>query len=453
MKLKPRLGRSKTSLEDHSLWQRFRRNVSISVLGSGLSLAIKLAQTALLTRLLKIEDYGRLLIVMNLFVFLDSFFGVRVSDLMFRFFPALREKGDRRALKGLLLLCLMISLASGFLIYGSVVILSPRLADRFYPNLELPPLFIIYGCTVLVSSFSGVYEPILRVHDKFASIVAPQVLGSLLTLTLLGLYFVTLDRGFSPGGNYNLKMIVGAFAVGALVQSVPPMLKAFRLTMPFLSGVKAAAAFQALRAYRKDLVACLLNSNFSGYLKFAVSPGDVFLLGIFSTPTQLALYGLAKQLTSPIAMLQTNIQTAVTPEVTLLVAKRKFAQLRSLLARYIRSSIVLGSLPLLTAFLMGRFLILMISGSEYLAALPVFYVLAIAAWLMMVFLVFRPLALNLDLLQWHNLVLLTSTAVLIVFVVLGKLNAMTMALIQLGEALILRSVFSVVVWTRLKRLR
>ena len=453
MKLKPRLGRSKTGLEDRSLWKRFRRNVSISVLGSGSSLAIKLAQTALLTKLLRIDDYGRLLIVMNLFVFLESFFGLRVSDLMFRFFPTLREQDDRRALKGLLLLCLMISLASGVLIYGSVVILSPWVADSFYPNLELAPLFSIYGCTLLVSSFSGVYEPILRVHDNFASIVVPQVLGSLLTFMLLCVYFVHLDRGFSTPGNYNLKMIVAAFAVGALVQSVPPLLKALSLLRPFLTNVKAKEAFQALRGHRKDLVGCLVNSNFSGYLKFAVSPGDIFLLGIFSTPTQLALYGLAKQLTSPIALLQTNIQTAVTPEITLLVAKRKFAQLRSLLARYIRSSVILGSFLLLMALLMGRFLILMISEPEYLAALPVFYVLVIAAWLMMIFLVFRPLALNLDLLKWHNLTLLTSTAVLMVFVVLGKLNAMTMALIQLGEALILRSVFSAVVWTRLKRLR
>jgi O-antigen/teichoic acid export membrane protein len=104
------------------------------------------------------------------------------------------------------------------------------------------------------------------------------------------------------------------------------------------------------------------------------------------------------------------------------------------------------------SLLLGRLLILRLIQPEYLAALPVFYVLIIAVWLMLVFLVFRPLAVSLDLLRWHNLALLTSAAVVIVLIVAGELNAMTMALIQLGEVVILRSLFCGLVWTRLDRL-
>ena len=58
MGVKPRLRHIKIGVEDRSIWHRFKRNVSITLLGSGVSLAIKLGQTALLTRLLKIDDYG-----------------------------------------------------------------------------------------------------------------------------------------------------------------------------------------------------------------------------------------------------------------------------------------------------------------------------------------------------------------------------------------------------------
>lgn len=451
MSVQQGLRRIKINVEDIPIWQRFRRNVSISILGSGLSLAIKLGQTALLTKLLKIDDYGRVLIVLNLFVFLDSFFGLRVSDVMFRFFPPLKEQKDARALKGLLLLCLGISLASGLLIYGGVVVLSPWLTDRIYPNLGLAPLFKIYGCTVLVSAFSGVYEPILRIHDRFTAIVVPQVLGSLVILTLLSAYFAT---NFTAGaGGNNLKAIVAAFAVGALVQSVPPLVQALRLVRRFLLGVKVTEAAQALRSHRRELVGCLLNSNLSGYLKFAINPGDLFFLGLFSSPTQVALYGLAKQLTAPLALLQTNLQTAITPEITSLVATRKFEQLKRLMARYVWWTFVLSSLLLISALLLGRLLILRLAQPEYVAALPVFYVLTVVVWLMLVFLVFRPLAVSLDLLRWHNLALLASAGIVVSFIVVGGLNALTMAYIQLAEVLILRSLFNALVWTRLKAVK
>jgi O-antigen/teichoic acid export membrane protein len=453
MSVKQGLRRIKTNVEDSPIWRRFRRNVSISVLASGLSLAIKLGQTALLTSLLKIEDYGRLLIVLNLFAFLDSFFGLRVNDVMFRFFPPLKEQSDARALKGLLLLCLAVCLASGVLIYGGVIVLSPWLANRLYPNLGLTPLFNIYGCTILVTAFSGVYEPILRVHDRFAATVAPQVVGSLVTFALLCVYFAThLASGFYTTDGYSLKAIVAAFAVGALMQSVPPLVQALRLVKPFLSGVRAKEAVRALAGYRRDLAGCFVNSNLSGYLKFAIAPGDVFLLGLFSSPAQLALYGLAKQLTAPLALLQTNIQTSITPEITLLVAKRKFAQLKRLLTRYVWSTFSLGSLFLVSALLLGRLLILRIIQPEYLAALPVFYVLTIVAWLMLVFLVFRPLAVSLDLLGWNNFALLGSAGLLGFLIAFGGLNAMTMAYIQLADVLIFRALFNAQVWSRLKRL-
>lgn len=447
MAVKQRLRHIRIAVDDRSIWRRFRRNVSISLLGSGVSLAIKLAQTALLIRLLKIDDYGRVLIVLNLFVFLDSFFGLRVSDVMFRFFQQLKEQADVRALKGLLILCLGISLASGLLICGGVLILSPRLADRIYPNLELSPFLNIYAGTVLISAFSGFYEPILRIYDRFTAIVVPQVLGSLVTLALLCAYFATnLTTG---AGGYNLKFIVAAFAIGALVQCLPPLVQALRLVWPYLTGVKLREAALALDSHRRELVGCLLNSNLSGYLKFAINPGDLFFLGLFASTTQVALYGLAKQLTAPLWVLQTNLQTAVTPEITSLVASERIEQLKRLISRYVWWTFGLSSLLLISALLLGRFLILRWVQPEYLAALPVFYVLTVVAGLLLIFLVFRPLAVSLDLLRWYNLGLLVSAAVLFCFVIAGTLNALTMAYIQLAEALILRSLINLLVWRRL----
>ena len=133
------------------------------------------------------------------------------------------------------------------------------------------------------------------------------------------------------------------------------------------------------------------------------------------------------------------------------MARRKFEQLKRLLARYVSWTLAPGSLLLIAVLVLGRLLILKFIQPDYLAALPVFYLLTVASWLMLAFLVFRPLAVSLDLLRWHNLALLVSTSIVISFILAGKLNALTMAYIQLAEVLLLRSLFNVLAWTRLKR--
>lgn len=427
---------------DRSIWQRLRRNVSITLLGSGLSVAIKLAQTVLLTRFLKIDDYGRVLIVINFFMFLDSFFGLRVSDVMFRFFQPLKEEEDVPALKNVLRFCLGICLVSGLLIYLAVLSTSPWLARHLYESPGLSPLFNIYGCTIVLSAFSGFYQPILRIYDRFAAIVVPQVLGSLLTLAFLFVYF---SKGNREG--YDLRVIVAAFAVGILVQVIPPFVQALRLVLPFLYGEDRG---NRPACFPPGLFRCLFNSNLSGYLKFAIDPGDAFLLGLFSSPTQVALYGLAKQVTSPLALVQTTIQTAITPEITILIARLKLKELQRLVRRWVQSAIVFGGLLLFGILMLGRLLILHFFAGQYAMALPVFYCLVVAAWFLLVLLVFRPLAISLDLLKWHNVALLVSAVVVIVLIVSGKLSALTMASVQLAEAAILRLCFSLMVWKKLR---
>jgi O-antigen/teichoic acid export membrane protein len=431
--------------EEESRWRRFRGNLSIGLVGGGLTLAIKLGQVALLTNALRIDDYGRVLIVLNLFLFAESFIGLRLSDVVFRFFPPLKQQRDDRALQGLLLACLGIGVASGLLVCGGVVISAPWLAQALYGQPELAPLFAVYGGTFLVSAFSGVYQAILRIHNRFASVVVPQVIGSLTSLGILTAYLAATDA-------YRLDVVIAAFAIGVLVQTVPPLVRAWRLVQPALGGLDVKAAGRALARYRSELLRCLFHSNLSGYLQLTMSPGDIFLLGVFAPPTQVALYGLARQLAAPPAMLQVNVQAALTPEVTSLAAKGQWTSLERLVRRYMASAFALGGVLVGGTLLLGHLFTAWLARPEYVTALLVLPPLLLASWLLLIFLVFRPLAISLDLLRWHNLALAVSTVVLLVLVLAGGWNAWTMAGAQLAGALIIRPLFTIPAWLRLRSL-
>lgn len=431
--------------EDRAVLGRFRSNLSVSLVGALLSLVIKLGQTLLLTRALRTDDYGRVLVVLNFFTFLNSFIGLRVSDVMFRFFQPLKEGQEERALQGLLLFCLGVSLATGLLIFCGALVFAPWLSGRVYQSPELAPLFGIYGCTVLFSSLGDVSGPILRMYGRFTALAVPQVLGGLTSIIILAAHITSATR-------YSLAAVVAAFAAGALVQTVPPLVQSLRLVRPYFADVNLTLAARALARYRPELTRCLLNSNISGYLKIATSPGDIFLLGIFSSPAQVALYGLAKQLIAPLALLLTNVQAALTPEVTSIMAGRKLEQFKRLVSRYVMSALAAGGVLAACTLFAGRFLVLRLSRPEYVEALPVFYILLIAAWALLIFAVLRPLALSLDLLKWDNLAQLASIALLFSLILAGRLDAPTLAVVQLAGALLLRPIFNVPVWTRLRAL-
>lgn len=445
--MKPSSYRGVIDDEGKSIRKRLKYNVSISAAASAFLVAIRLAQTVLLTHFLEIDDYGRILIVLNIFVFLSSFFGLRVSDVMFRFFVQLQQDGDRRALKYLLLFCSGICFASGLLIYGAVLITSPRLAGYLYSYAGLSTLMNIYGCSLLVSVFSGIYEPILRIYDRFSAIVAPQILVGLLTLLALLIYFATKPAG------YDLRVVITILTAGAVVQVVPPFLHALFLVRPLFAKANTVGGPPGLTNYRREFFWCLFNSNLSGYLKFAVDPGDVFLLGVFSSPTQVALYGLGKRLASPFTFLQSTLQTAVAPEITALAAKLRLQQLRRLVAGYVKWALGIGGLLMLGTLLLGRLLLIHFFSAQYITALPIFYALVIAGWLLLVLLVFRPLAVSLDLLKWHNLALFASAVLVIALIITRELNAFSMAYVQLAEAAIFRLAFSALVWKKLRRLK
>jgi O-antigen/teichoic acid export membrane protein len=296
--------------------------------------------------------------------------------------------------------------------------------------------------TLVVFSFSGIYESILRLHDRFSVLLVSQIAGSLVSLIALSIYLLTLK-----GSEYDLRIVVGIIAAGALIQGLPPLIKTLQLLKPYFAD-QSKKDVQA--GFTSTLISCLVYSNLSGYLKFATSPGDIFLLGVFASPVQVAWYGLAKQFAAPLSFLEVTIQTAITPEIVFLRAKHGYQQLKQLVVRYLAVSGALGGILLILGLILGRLLFLKVLGSQYESALPVFYCLLIASTVLTVLLVFRPLAVAFDQLKWHNVTLIVSAVLVLLVIMTDQLSAMTMALIQLNEAIALRPLFAVIIWQRLR---
>jgi O-antigen/teichoic acid export membrane protein len=424
------------------VWRRFSRNLTINLSGTILSALLTLVQTALLTKALTLDEYGFVLIVTNLFLFLETFVGVNVGDVLFRFFQEFKSQRRNDELQALLLMCLALCLIVGISISVTVFLSADFIARRVYHNPDLAQLLRVYAGTVLLSSFSGFYDPLLRVHDRFLNLIIPRLLGRILTVTVFAIYFI-------QGRFLYLSLVVIVLAAGVIVQTGPPLIYALRLVRPFLAirGWKSLPG--ALAPHRREVFRTMWHVNVGGYLKLVFSPGDIFLLGLLSSPSQVALYGLAKQLISPFTTLQNNTQAAITPEISSLWAAKEIRRMKDLAFRYVKWATLVSTVFVGASFFFGRPLIAWLARPEYLPALPVFYVMLIIVWLTLISLMAYPLGLSLDLLKWYNLAQLLNIIVLIAFLMARPLEALGMAYVQLIGILILTVAFSLPVGIKL----
>lgn len=435
----------KSRLQKSVIWQRFFKNLSINVIGSIVLMIVAVGRTAVLTKSLTIDDYGRVMIVINLFTFLGSFLGLRVRDVLYRFYPQFMHEKDYEALRALILLCFLINLGIGLVLGGGIYALSPWIAVKFYHNVALIPLFRIYAwAAVFTLTFQEICETILRLHDSFVYVVIPQVFGGIVTLGLISVFLLSRQT-------YHLESIVLAFVAGSLTCVFFPLLRAIQLITPIFSCESNFWSFAALRTYRDPLLSTLFQTNLVGYLNVVGDSGGLFLLGIFASPKEVALYDLARQLVTPFSILQNNIQIAITPEIVSLWARKQISQLYKMVKRFIAVTLGLGMLIVLGVVILVRPAISIISKPDYLEALPVFYILVVTTYFTFVSLTFYAVTLCMDRLKHRNSIV--AIGLIYIFIAVAtNASAIKLAWARLVGALTIRIFNDMTVYRRLRKI-
>jgi O-antigen/teichoic acid export membrane protein len=415
-------------MRSSTIGQRILKNFSISFAGSMGLMIISLVRTAVLTKTLSIDDYGRVLIVLNLIGFLINFLSLRVEDLMFRFYAAFNEQKDLGGLRGLFVLGILLSVSMGVIVTFGLFFLSPWISRNIYNDPELTFAIRVYSFTALLFATEGFSTSILRLKDRFASVVFPRVTGALIAVIGYVIYF-------SFAQEYTISNLVLITSLEVAFQTLIPLVLAMRIIAPYLF-LKEYPILHSLRQHGRMIFAAAFNTNLYGYLyKLTGPPGDLFLIGVFASPYHVAIYNIAQQIIRAVIVLQTNIQTAVTPEIVSLWAKKQFHKLYQALLRFSGYSFSLGIIAVVFGFVLARPLVLIISSNEYLDAAYILYILILKVYITFSTLPFYSLTLSMDMLIRRNIALFAQL-ILTGLVIIVSLTAFNMALLQLVGVLL-----------------
>ncbi len=401
--------------------------MSISFAGTMAAMVISLVRVSFLTKNLSVVNYGKVLIIITLFNFIITFLEIRVQDILFRYYPIFRKENKKRELLGIIWICFAACLMLGLLVGFGLFFSADWVANTFYEDPELTNLIKIYSVTAFVSTFFGFYTSILRVNDQFSNIVIPQVTSAILDMLIIVIAWYTL-------GTLSMELVIISTAISTLMSRILPLISAFKIIKTLKPSFKRIRSdIESLSPYKKEVRSMFYQSNLAGYLKLAETGGP-FLLGILSTPTQVALYGLAQKILKPLDQLQKNIQTAVTPEVHSLYAHGKYGKLNQLIKRFFRVNVVIAILFFATVFFLAKPFILLYAKSEYLEALPNLYIQLAMAVVIFPSLVIFPLTVTMNQLKRLNVSKSLSYLYLGIAALLG-MNAVTLSLAQLFGAL------------------
>jgi O-antigen/teichoic acid export membrane protein len=203
-------------------------------------------------------------------------------------------------------------------------------------------------------------------------------------------------------GRTDLFWIVAIFAGAEVIRTVPPLVVALRYEWARLWWERKHPS--TLAQERPAILSTLWHTNLAGYLKLGADQGGGFLLGILSTPTQLAIYGIARQLTRPLVMLQVNVQTALAPEVFTAAARKGYPQLLRLTRRFTAMKTGVAVVLLAGAVVFAEPIVLLVASPDYLGAVPVFYLMCAMVALTFSTLTFYPLTVALDHMLRRNVV-------------------------------------------------
>ena len=339
------------------------------------------AQTIILARLLLPEDYGLVAMVSSVTGFIIIFKDLGLSSAIIQ-----REKLTQSEVSSVF----WINIAISFLIAVVVAALSPAIA-HFYHEQRLLNITLVAALTIFIAGLSLQHNALMKRQMYFNSLALLQLVTVGLNL-LVGVVLAWLGFGYWALVMQGLVLAsLQTVALWVLCDWRPNFTFKKDETGPFLKFGAGITGFDVINHFSRNM--------------------DNVFIGRFVGSVALGLYSKAYQLLMlPITQLRNPLNSVAIPALSSLQNDKE--QYKNFFFKYV-FILAFFSMPMIAYLgVFSNELILLILGSQWAAAGPIFKILAIAAFI-------QPIA------STPSLVLITTGSVKKYFII-GIINAFFM---------------------------
>lgn len=413
----------------------------MGLVGGALLVLLSIFRVGILARELELEDYGDVIIAINFFQIIALFLRPGISDLLYRFLSNEKEPATPEFRSSLIIFTLYLSGLSALIVLILILVVGAPLSQLFYESRPIFILLLAYLPVAVITQLNETAETVLRIKNKFQFVVFPPLVGAVSSL-----FWIWHAKASGFLDSHQAVLAIGA---GQLASSLICLGSAAYFTRREFLLNRAVFLLKPLCGSGKAVKSCLFQTSLIRYLKASSDQGGIFMLGILGSSAQVAIFGMAYQLTRPLMLVLSSVGSAVGPEVHRLINDESWQKVAKICKIFFLAGIPLTVVSGLISWFLGPYLVDWFLKPEYKEAVTVFTILLVAYLTMISTMPFFPAAVALDELKWRNVIVGLRT-VYLAFVMVFWPSAIAVASVFLAGSLTTR-VFND--WGLYKKLR
>jgi O-antigen/teichoic acid export membrane protein len=345
------------------------KNTAWLLAGKGFGGMLSLVYIAILTRTLGVAGWGQFALITGAASAIITFVSFQTWQVIVRYgVDHLNQNGDRDAFIRLIGLCTLFDIL-GALAGCAVVILFAALAAPYFgwdgDVVRSGGAF----CIVMLLSIKSTPTGILRALNRFdLGTYAEAVIPFMRLIGVLAAWI------WAPSLGYFLL----AWAAAEVVHSIVYWIMALRQTGGDFN-LAQSLRFRAAYLENPGIGGFLAITNIGSTLNSFAKSSAVLFVGFFAGPAAAGFFRLASQISTAMTKISTLLSRAIFAEVNQVRAIQGEDALRTMFKQTTRFLFIAGFIVIALVVILGKPILLFMSGPEFIGAYPLLIILAAAA--------------------------------------------------------------------------
>ena len=352
-----------------------------------ISLGLSVLQGALVARLLGLEGFGLIGVVMVYASTVNSIFSFRMSELVVRYGGEYLGKGEKDK-ASVIMKAAGLGEAIASLLAFLVVALTAGWAERYFTETAGAAwMFAVFAIGLLANFNTETSTGILQVTNKIKLQGTINLAQSIVTTLVIVAAFLL---------NGTLPIVLGAYLLGKTILGLGMFIAAQIQLHRVLGREWWKAPLSTLKSTR-DLIRFAVSSNISATIIKIFRESELLWVAFFLPTEAVGLYRAAYTIVGFLSIPADPFISTTFPEINRLVVEKAWPRLRDFLRKITTLSFAYNLALGLGLVLLGRWVIRIYSGEQYIPAYPALIALTIGLVFNYTLFWNRPLLLSLGL--------------------------------------------------------